>query len=146
MLLAALTFQDPQAAYFADAYFEAVRDFGALGGFGGFGWSQDRQGSLATVKAGCNKYLPIFESILQGKRFLTGADACYTDFQLLYLLDFTEELLPGELNAYPSLKRLRMELRELPNMQAFYKGPHRKLRVDERPAYMKEVNDAMGPR
>ena len=112
----------------ADALAEGVRDFYTMSGLIGFGWG-DRDASLEKVVASCAKYLPLFERALKsaeasGGPFLLGPKPFWVDFQLLYQLDYTEEVIPGSLAAFPECSAFRSAMRDLPTMRAFYASPH----------------------
>lgn len=119
------------------AGYEAIRDWFAKSGYGGFGWG-DREYQLKVVKEGNEKYLPFFEAYVQKMPKKT-----WVDFQLLYVLDYAVELFPECLEKYPKLKSLREDLRKNPEMVKFYKSSHNKGLVNEE--YKKAVNAGMSP-
>ena len=148
---------DASDAYAADLACEATRDFYDATGLLDYGWGESREPEREIARAACAKYLPQFERLLAAKSqhcgaganaacFCSGLAPSYADFQLLFVLDYCEEVIPGISADFPRLQRLRAALRALPQMQRFYSGPHRSPRVDERPAYKTEVKAAMGPR
>ena len=88
-------------------------------------------------------FLPKFESILgESAPFVCGAEACWADFQLLYGLNYLEEILPGSLVSYPYLSALRETLNALPRMVEFFATQAKPLVTAK---YMTEVREAQQP-
>lgn len=136
---------DGDAAWRADAAAEQVRDYFVAGGLVGFGWSEDREGALQTVRDAAARYLPSFEAALAETGFVAGtASASWADYQLLYGLDYTAELLgDAALAAFPRAAALRARLRAEPRMAAFYASAAKPL-VTQR--YIAEVRAAQLPK
>ena len=133
-----LTPSDPYLAFRADAVAETIRDFTESGGFVSFGWS-DKDAGKAKMLDACTRFLPKFEAVLGP--YCCGEAVCWADFQLLYLLNYTEEVLgAGVLSQYPKLSTLRSTLNKVPSMARFLATQAKGL-VDER--YMKEVNTVL---
>ena len=138
------------AEHMADAALEQVRDFVTEAGFVGYGWQADeasKAAALDKVRAAAARYLPTFERALaaEGGRSVAGGDQlCWADFQLLYALDYSCELLgEGVLHTAPLCAALRAALRALPRMAAFYASGAKPLVT---PQYIREVREAQLPR
>jgi glutathione S-transferase len=130
--------------YKADAFFEQLRDFVLECTLGSFGWS-DKDVHLEKIKLSIQKHFPMFERVLQRRGgFVTGGEKCWCDYQLLYILDYTTEILGEEiLSSYPLLANVRSKLRVETSMQVFYKTRAKRL-VDEQ--YIFEVRESMLPK
>ena len=136
-----LTPADPFLAYKADATAELVRDLTEAGGFVGFGWS-DKELGKAKMQAAVAKFFPKFEQHLAP--FTCGSAKCWADYQLLYLLNYSVEVLgEGALltPSFPKLAVLRDTLNKEPHMASFLATQAKGL-VDEK--YMKEVDAVLG--
>lgn len=131
-------------SYLADAFFEQIRDFVIECALGSFGWS-DKKEHLEKIKGSITKHFPMFEKVLKLRGgFITGSEKCWCDYQLLYILDYTTEILGEEiLLQFPLLNTLRSKLREESRMQIFYKTRAKRL-VDEQ--YIFEVRESMLPK
>jgi glutathione S-transferase len=130
--------------YKADAFFEQLRDFVLECSLGGFGWSAKDE-HLEKIKVSIANHFPMFERVLQRRGgFTTGKEKCWCDYQLLYILDYSSEILGEDiLGPYPLLAALRSALRVEENIQVFYKTKAKRL-VDER--YIFEVRESMLPK
>ena len=106
----------------------------------GFGWGE-RDADLAKAGAAAATFLPKFEAILEAP-FVCGAEACWADFQLLYGLNYLEEVAPGALAPFPRLAALRASLNALPRMAAFLSSLAKPLVT---PQYIREVKEAQLP-
>ena len=106
----------------------------------GFGWGE-RDADLAKAGAAAAAFLPKFEAILEAP-FVCGAEACWADFQLLYGLNYLEEVAPGALAPFPRLAALRASLNALPRMVAFLSSQGKPLVT---PQYIREVKEAQLP-
>lgn len=139
------------AAAKADAVMEQVRDYTVAGGFTAYGWApgffentEIRDACLAHVAAAASRYLPTFEAAVEDGGFIVGSTPCWADFQLLYLLNYTEELLPTTLASnYQRLAQLRSALNADARMQKHF-AAHAKGLVS--PPYMLECKEAQRPR
>ena len=138
----------------ADAAAEEVRDFFVAANLVGYGWSADKEGPLLTLRNSAARYLPLFEKVLlsnsskNGKDTavicVTGSQPCWADYQLLYGLDYTCELLGDDiLSNFPYCRKLRQQLRGENKMINFYANKAKRL-VDEK--YIFEVKAAQEPR
>ena len=79
-----------------------------------------------------------------GRSVAGGDQLCWADFQLLYALDYSCELLgEGVLHTAPLCAALRAALRALPRMAAFYASGAKPLVT---PQYIREVREAQLPR
>ena len=131
--------KEPALAWRADAVGEQVRDFFTVGNLVGFGWGE-RETDLAKAAAAAASHLPRFEALLlEGAPFVCGAEACWADYQLLYALNYCEDILPGTLTRFSRLATLRHTLNGLPHMASFLASMAKPL-VDEQ--YKKEVKEA----
>ena len=127
----------------ADTCAEQVRDFYEAAGFLMYGWG-DVSSARTRIYQACSRFLPTFETYLVAhqRSFLVKDEPCWVDFQLLYALDYSVEVL-GErvLQPYDQLDRLRKVLRSLPQMVEFYASDHNKGLVDQQ--YISSVQRAM---
>ena len=86
-------------------------------------------------------HLPKFESILgESAPYVCGTETCWADFQLLYGLNYVEDILPGSLVSYPRLSTLRATLNALPRMAEFLTAQAKPLVTEQ---YKTEVREAM---
>jgi hypothetical protein len=106
----------------------------------GFGWGE-RDADLAKAGAAAAAFLPKFEAILEAP-FVCGAEACWADFQLLYGLNYLEEVAPGALAPFPRLAALRASLNALPRMVDFLSSQAKPLVTLQ---YIREVKEAQLP-
>ena len=106
----------------------------------GLGWGE-RDADLAKAGAAAAAFLPKFEAVLEAP-FVCGAEACWADFQLLYGLNYLEEVAPGSLAPFPRLAALRASLNALPRMAAFLSSQAKPLVT---PQYIREVKEAQLP-
>ena len=75
----------------------------------GFGWSEDKEKSLETLRVAAARYLPLFEQALShaGGTYITGTQESWAVFQLLYALDYTGQLLGRDfITAFPKCQTL----------------------------------------
>ena len=132
--------KDHALAYRADAVAEQVRDLFTSGNFVGFGWGE-KNDDMAKFSAAAASHLPKFEAILGNDApFVCGKEACWADFQVLYGLNYIEEVIPGSLAPFPYLAKLRGTLNALPRIADFLANQAKGLVTDK---YKVEVKEGM---
>lgn len=142
------------AAWRADAAAEEVRDFFVAADLVGYGWAAEAAAPAARaaveaaarerVAAAAARTFAKFDRVLAAAGgFVTGAAACWADYQLLYALDYAVDVCGAAVLApHAPCAALHAALRAEPRMADFYATRAKPLVT---PTYIAEVRAAQLP-
>eukprot|EP00055_Hartaetosiga_balthica_P010061 m.41659 g.41659 ORF g.41659 m.41659 type:complete len:223 (+) comp7012_c0_seq1:96-764(+) len=128
--------------YNVDCHAEGSLDF--YNRFVAYPFSDDKEKFLQEqiIGVAMAKYMPIFDGLLKGKKFLTGSTPTYADAILLAALEFAFDLAPKEVKKYPNVVAFNERMWAMDNFAKFKTSPNRQPLPDD--LYVHHVNAGLG--